>query len=260
MKKITFLILIFFLIIAGVSYYYYFKKQDFSKGQDSNSQESLAGILPNPNLVSGVNDNVNKNINSNNKTEEEIMGNNQNNNFEEKNALVEETKDMFISPIDRPIERANKKKFGMFIAPESSPVQPERFRGYHTGVDLEAFPDELEKDVPVKAVCDGKLLSKRTASGYGGVAVQECELERKPITIVYGHLKLESVTPVAGEDIKAGTVIGFLGADKSSETDGERKHLHLSFHKGPEIDIKGYVQSQKELSNWLDPCLYICKE
>jgi hypothetical protein len=30
-----------------------------------------------------------------------------------------------------------KKPFGIYITPENSPVQPENFTGYHTGIDVE---------------------------------------------------------------------------------------------------------------------------
>jgi murein DD-endopeptidase MepM/ murein hydrolase activator NlpD len=164
----------------------------------------------------------------------------------------------FVSPLDRPKDRITKKTFGMYITPKTSPVQPERFMGYHTGVDFEIFPNELNSEVPVRAVCSGKLVLKKTASGYGGVAVEECILNKEPITIIYGHLKLASVNKKSGDIIKAGEVLGVLGADKSAETDGERKHLHLGFHKGTAINIRGYVSIKSDLSGWLDPCLFIC--
>jgi murein DD-endopeptidase MepM/ murein hydrolase activator NlpD len=165
----------------------------------------------------------------------------------------------FVSPLDRAMERVTKKPFGIYITPKTSPVQPERFRGFHTGTDFEIFPEELDADVPVSAVCSGKLLIKESASGYGGVAVESCELDGNPITIIYGHLKLASIIPKTGDSINAGEKIGILGKAYSAETDGERKHLHLGFHKGTGINIRGYVQSQSELSGWIDPCPYVCK-
>lgn len=126
------------------------------------------------------------------------------------------------------------------------------------GADFEIFPDELNVEVPVKAVCSGKLLAKKYATGYGGVMVESCELDKNPITVVYGHMKLASISKTIGENITAGETIGILGADKSAETDGERKHLHLGFHKGSSVNILGYVQTKSALSDWLDPCLYAC--
>src|SRR3990167_7147055 len=43
------------------------------------------------------------------------------------------------SPVSYPISdwlsRITKKKFGQYITPQTSPVQPERFTGYHTAAD-----------------------------------------------------------------------------------------------------------------------------
>jgi murein DD-endopeptidase MepM/ murein hydrolase activator NlpD len=164
----------------------------------------------------------------------------------------------FLSPLTRAADRMTKKKFGLFVTPQNSPVQPEKFRGYHTGTDFEVFPEELNAEVPVKAVCSGKLMLKKIASGYGGVAVENCTLDGSPITVVYGHLKISSITANAGENISAGDTLGILGKGYSTETDGERKHLHLGFHKGAAVSILGYVQNQAELSGWIDPCLYVC--
>jgi len=165
----------------------------------------------------------------------------------------------FLVPISRAAERVTKKPFGIFIAPGSSPVSPERFRGYHTGTDFEIFPEEIDQEVQISAVCDGTLRLKEYASGYGGVAVETCNLNGIPITVIYGHLKLASIAANVGESLKAGDRLGILGAAYSQEADGERKHLHLGFHNGSAINILGYVQSQSALSAWLDPCLYVCR-
>lgn len=169
--------------------------------------------------------------------------------------LAANTSANIFSPLDRAAERITKKPFGIFITPATSPIQPEKFRGFHTGVDFEIFPDELEIDIPVKAVCSGNLALKKNASGYGGVAVQECELKEESVTIIYGHLKLESITAALNQPIKAGEVIGILGANNSAETNGERKHLHLAIHRGKAVELRGYVESAQELSGWTDPCL-----
>ena len=163
----------------------------------------------------------------------------------------------FQPPLDRTAERVTKKTFGMFITPQNSPVQPERFQGYHTGVDFEIFPEELNTEVSVRAVCSGELKLKRYVSGYGGVAIQECELNNEPITVVYGHLKLSSITANTGENISTGDIIGILGDAFSNDIDGERKHLHLGVHKGEEIDFQGYVQTEKELDFWIDIRIFI---
>jgi hypothetical protein len=164
----------------------------------------------------------------------------------------------FLPPLAKAADRVTKKKFGDFITPQNSPVQPEKFRGYHTGTDFEIFPEEADADVPVKAVCDGKLALKKTASGYGGVAVESCQIDGKPITVIYGHLKISSIIANTGDGLGAGDTLGILGKGYSAETDGERKHLHLGFYRGTTVNILGYVQNQAELSSWIDPCLYVC--
>ncbi len=164
----------------------------------------------------------------------------------------------FKPPLDEISEREIKKTFGIYITPQNSSIQPERFTGYHTGIDFEILPEELDKDVLVYAICSGELKLKQFGSGYGGMIVQTCELDEKPITVVYGHLRLSSIINNIGDNINIGDSIGLLGNDKSSETDYERKHLHISIYNDSKINTRGYVGSQTELLNWIDPCLYIC--
>lgn len=163
----------------------------------------------------------------------------------------------FPSPLSSPAERITKKPFGIKITKADSPVQPERFSGYHTGTDLEVFAGEINSEVEVRSFCSGQIKMKTTASGYGGVVVQKCELEGQPVTIIYGHMKIDSVDFAVNSNIEEGEHIGLLGDDKSTETDGERKHLHFAIHKGSEINIRGYVQSEVELKDWIDPELYL---
>jgi hypothetical protein len=160
----------------------------------------------------------------------------------------------FSPPLERAEERITKKPFGIFIAPQNSPVRPERFRGFHTGTDFEIFPDELDADVLAAAVCDGKIAQKKYASGYGGLLVESCELDGQPVTVVYGHLKLASIAKKAGDTLAKREEIGILGKNFSAETSGERKHLHLGIHRGSSVDIRGYVSKEADLSGWVDPC------
>jgi len=169
----------------------------------------------------------------------------------------EKTLSQTIDPIDGALARITKKPFGIFITPKTSPVQPERFQGYHTAVDLETTPAEQNIDVGVKALCDGKLLVARTASGYGGVAVESCTLDGQAVTVVYGHINLASMKVKVGDQLKAGDFLANLGTGFSSQTDGERRHLHLGIHKGAGINILGYVQNENQLSDWVDPVKYL---
>lgn len=171
----------------------------------------------------------------------------------------EEVKKEWTPPLENASERVTLKPFGIFVTPQDSPLEQERFSGYHTGTDFEILEGEKERGVPVKTVCSGELVQKRTASGYGGVVVQRCEIEGEPVTIIYGHLDIKSVEAEKGESLKTGERLGILGEGKSPETDGERKHLHLGLRQGEEVNIKGYVNSQEDLSDWLDPCRYICR-
>lgn len=158
----------------------------------------------------------------------------------------------FAAPMTQAAARVTKKHYGTYITPESSPVFPERFRGYHTGVDFETFPDEQDVDVSVFAICDGPLLKKTWASGYGGVAVQSCTWRGGPMTVVYGHVRLSSVSADVGDALTMGERVAVLGTGFSKETDNRRKHLHLGIHKGPDVEYRGYVATADELAQWID--------
>lgn len=155
-------------------------------------------------------------------------------------------------PMDRALERVTKKPFGIYITTASSTVSPERFHGYHTAVDFEAFDSEKDTDVPVRTICAGPLLEKEWTAGYGGVAVQKCQLDGQTVTIIYGHIKLASVSRKVGQQMEQGEQLAILGKGYSTETDGERKHLHLGIHKTGVINIVGYVQNKASLVQWLD--------
>ena len=157
------------------------------------------------------------------------------------------------SPINRLSERVTKKFFGTKVSPADSPVQPERFSGYHTAIDFETFSDEADTVVTVTAACSGKILQRRTATGYGGVVVQSCMYNNQPVTVIYGHLDIASVTAKVGTTLQVGQDLGNLGKGYSSQTDGERKHLHFGIHKGTSVSILGYVSKQSDLSHWIDP-------
>jgi hypothetical protein len=146
--------------------------------------------------------------------------------------------------------RISKKPFGIEIDPATSPVQPERFRGFHTGTDFEVSADELVRDIDVSAVCDGQIMQVQKIAGYGGVITQSCTQDEKNLSILYGHVSLEDATVSVGDVIESGRKITELGDHQSSETDGERKHLHLGITATP--DIRGYVSNQDELSAWYD--------
>ena len=160
-------------------------------------------------------------------------------------------------PISHPKDRVTKKPLGIYVTPKNSPVQPERFTGYHVGVDFETTEAEQNVDVPVYVLCDGLLVQKRTATGYGGVLVQRCNLKGQDVVVIYGHVRLSSVSAVISQQLTHGQQIGLLGTGYSPETDGERKHLHLGIHKGTVITIAGYVQNKSQVGEWLNVLDYL---
>lgn len=162
-----------------------------------------------------------------------------------------------VLPISGFYVRVTKKTFGQYITKANSPVQPERFSGYHTGADAETTADEKDADVPVYAIANGTLVLKKYASGYGGVILVKFSLNKETITAVYGHVRLSSVTKKVGDTVKKGEQLAVLGTGFSTETDGERKHLHFGLLKGPSTNIKGYVSSTAQLSPWEDPVQWL---
>ncbi len=158
----------------------------------------------------------------------------------------------FAWPINKASERITMKPFGIKVSPTNSPVQPEKFSGYHTGTDFETTTDEKDTVIAISAICDGTVLLKRVISGYGGVLIQSCRYNDQPITVLYGHLAIKSITVKVGDKLKPEQTIGHLGQGYSTETDGERKHLHLGIHRGNAIELKGYVPNQNDLNQWID--------
>jgi murein DD-endopeptidase MepM/ murein hydrolase activator NlpD len=172
-----------------------------------------------------------------------------------------------ISPLTPPLDNAsgriNKKPFSIKISPNNSPISPERFTGYHTGVDFEILPGEENIDVPVHSACSGTVLYKQWARGYGGLIVQSCDFPSNltptvgPITVLYGHLALSSSALKIGDTLAAGQLMANLGQAGSHDTDTERKHLHFGVHKGTAVVTNGYVSTPTQLLNWINPALLL---
>ncbi len=176
--------------------------------------------------------------------------------------IEEEKEDKKVETLDIPmkntLKRITKKPFGIKVSPNDSPVQPEKFSGFHTGTDFEIFEDEIEKDIEIKAICDGEIIQKNSVSGYGGVIVQKCQYNDNPILVLYGHIQLDSSTKE--REIKKGDFIALLSLANSQESGFERKHLHLGIIKGDQINYRGYVQLEEELSSWINPIIVLQKE
>ena len=159
-----------------------------------------------------------------------------------------------LHPIDAFEERITKKPFGIFITPETSPVQPDRFDGFHTGVDVEY--GDVPGDVPVYAIESGTVLVSRFASGYGGVTViRHTLVDGRSLLVLYGHLDPSTLIP-PGTAVVRGQSIGILGEGETDETDGVRKHLHFALIKGNATNLAVYVASAEALDGWYDPLTF----
>lgn len=159
-------------------------------------------------------------------------------------------------PIKNFPEGITKKPFGIFITPQTSPVQPERFSGFHTGADVEVDPAYYSGDVPIHSIAAGRILQSTRAAGYGGVLVILHRIGGERVVGVYGHLDPAGLAPV-NQEVQAGEQIGILGDADTPETDFERKHLHLGLYKGEGIVLSGYVQNKDELEQWFDPVAFL---
>lgn len=166
------------------------------------------------------------------------------------NSQAQPTIDQLVAPIADFKTRITKKPFGIYITPQNSPVQPERFTGYHTGTDVEY--QDVTEDVPVYALFDGKIVLSKTASGYGGVFMIDFTYEGVERCALYGHIRPSSL-PKLGTQATKGEQLGLLGTGYSTETDGERRHLHFAILSDNRLSILGYVQTKSQLSGWIDP-------
>lgn len=162
-----------------------------------------------------------------------------------------------VVPIADFFSRVTKKPFGIYITPKTSPIQPEKFAGYHTGADAETTSAEKDIDVPIFSIAEGTVVFAGHVNGYGGVIMIRHTINGETVTALYGHLRITSLTKKKDDPVKIGQHLAVLGTGYSSETDGERKHLHFGIIKGTTINYKGYVQTQSELSAWDDPVVWL---
>ncbi len=156
-------------------------------------------------------------------------------------------------PIDEFQTRITKKPFGIYITPKNSPVQPEKFTGYHTGVDVEY--EDVPGDVEVRAVADGQVVFSGTVNGYGRVVVIQHKLRDEDSLALYGHLAPDSLV-AKGQIVTGNEKIGILGNGYTAETSGERKHLHFGIVRGTTINFAGYVNTESQLKEWYNPMVF----
>jgi len=152
-------------------------------------------------------------------------------------------------PIKNFYTNQTEKPFGVFVS--------DRFRGFHTGADIEVKREDLTRNVPVYAIAEGLVVEARFASGYGGVVAIAHQIGQDKLFGVYGHLRLSSLNVRDGQKVKAGQLIGYLGRGFSPETDGVRKHLHFGLYKGKKVNILGYVENKEDLKNWINPTEFL---
>lgn len=149
--------------------------------------------------------------------------------------------------------RLTYRKFGENITAEIRPRCGRAFSGIHNGDDLEVLETEINKEVKVFAVNDGEIVFKEYIDGYGGLIILKTSLNNQDVLLNYGHIDITTANVKLGDKITSGQVLAVLGDECSTETDGERKHLHFAIHKGTTIDVKGYLDNQNELGEWLNP-------
>ncbi len=135
------------------------------------------------------------------------------------------------------------KPFGKLVS--------DRFSGYHAGTDFEIPADA--PDISVRAIADGTVKYVGYISGYGGVVIIRHTIEDESVTALYGHVRLASVSIAAGDEVTHGQNFAVLGADKSKETDGERRHLHFALYSDDVVKFAGYVSTEKGLEEYRDP-------
>jgi len=133
---------------------------------------------------------------------------------------------------------------------------PTQFTGYHVADDLEIKKGEENQNVPIYAVSNGKITLAGAVSGYGGLVL--LNIANDTHTALYGHMKLNSLKVKAGDSVKAGQELGYLGNGFSNETGGERKHLHFGIYYGKGVYYRGYESSEQTVkSKWIDPGAYL---
>ena len=148
-----------------------------------------------------------------------------------------------VLPVDEYAQRRTLKTHGEYIE--------DRFSGYHVGDDIE-FVD-VEGDTLVYAIADGEVTYASTASGYGGVIILAHQVEGETISAVYGHVEIASALVAAGDTVEKGQQIGILGDHESSETDGERKHIHFALYQGSGVTLAGYTGTADSVDGWINP-------
>ncbi len=156
--------------------------------------------------------------------------------------------------------RSSLKTFGQYFDAGSyigkDAVFPNHYLGYHAGTDFELLPGEIDSRVPVYAVSGGEIVFIGQVQGYGGLILEK--LFQAPYTALYGHLDLSQVKLLNHARVPPGRLLAYLGRAFSSQTGGERQHLHLGLYTKNGLYFRGYEPSLSALNSyWIDPLAFL---
>jgi len=123
-------------------------------------------------------------------------------------------------PAIQPVRNENLKQIASGFGYRSDPFT--KVRKFHEGMDFSA-----RSGTPIYATGDGVIeRADNTASGYGNHIVIRHGFGYETL---YGHLSKYNCR--AGQSVKRGDVIGYVGSTGRSEA----PHLHYEVHKGGEV-------------------------
>ncbi len=108
---------------------------------------------------------------------------------------------------------------------------------FHKGIDISAPMGE-----PIRAPADGTVLMAGPASGYGREVVID---HGHGIHTAYGHLSGFAVT--AGQDVRRGDIIGYVGSEGRST--GPHLHYEVRLHDSPVNPHKYMSETLQEFAS-----------
>ena len=135
--------------------------------------------------------------------------------------LAKEKEKLLVAiPAIQPVKNENLKAMASGFGYRSDPFT--KIRKFHAGMDFSA-----KTGTPIYATGDGVVeRADNTASGYGNHIVIRHGFGYETL---YGHLSKYKVR--AGQSVKRGDVIGYVGSTGRSEA----PHLHYEVHKNGEV-------------------------
>ncbi len=135
--------------------------------------------------------------------------------------LAKEKEKLLVAiPAIQPVKNENLKAMASGFGYRSDPFT--KIRKFHAGMDFSA-----KTGTPIYATGDGVVeRADNTASGYGNHIVIRHGFGYETL---YGHLSKYKVR--AGQKVKRGDVIGYVGSTGRSEA----PHLHYEVHKNGEV-------------------------